>query len=92
MTRSYDSGSVPSGIESRTVSLAVIQGIAFRPHDKGTSAQEGHIRLGTGPEAVVLMRFGAVQGDQSLAQAICPKEDAGCGCSMSVRQLHVWWP
>ena len=31
----YGSGSVPSGIESRTVSLAEIQGIAFRPHDKG---------------------------------------------------------
>ena len=30
---SYDSGSIPSGIESRTVSLTEIQGIASRPRD-----------------------------------------------------------
>ena len=52
VNRSYDSGSIPSGVESRTESLAVIQGIAYRPHDKGTNAQEGRLRLGTGPELV----------------------------------------
>ena len=64
---SCDSGSIPSGIESRTVSLAEIQGIAYRPHDKGTSAQEGQKGLELDQRWSLLMRFDAVQGDQSLA-------------------------